>query len=133
MDLKIYDFKVIGDSRGSLIAIEGEKTIPFDIKRIYYIFDTKSDVTRGKHAHRNLKQILICINGSCEIRLDDGIHSKLLTLNHLTKGLYIDSMIWREMLNFSPDCVLMVLADHYYDEEDYIRNYEEFLEALKLK
>lgn len=130
MNIKMFDFKVIGDSRGSLIAIEGEKTIPFDIKRVYYIFDTKSNVQRGKHAHRDLEQILICINGECKIRLDNGTKSKILTLNDLTKGLYIDSMIWRELISFSPDCVLMVLANKYYDELDYIRNYQEFLEAI---
>ncbi|WP_454871092.1 sugar 3,4-ketoisomerase [Priestia megaterium] len=133
MNVKIFDFKVIGDSRGSLIAIEGQRTIPFDISRIYYIFDTKSHVQRGKHAHKDLEQILICMNGECKILLDDGLESQTLILNDLTKGLYIDSMIWRELISFSSDCILMVLASKHYDESDYIRNYEEFLKVVKVK
>ncbi|MCE3255433.1 MAG: WxcM domain protein [Rickettsiaceae bacterium] len=128
MKIEIIDFEIKGDERGSLIALEGNKNIPFEIKRIYYIFDTKEGVQRGFHAHKKLKQILVCVRGSCKILLDDGKEKSEVILDSPDKGLLIESVIWREMFDFSPDCVLVVLADNYYDEEDYIRDYEEFLE-----
>jgi dTDP-4-dehydrorhamnose 3,5-epimerase-like enzyme len=125
--IKIIDFKSLGDERGDLVSLEGNKEIPFDIKRVYYLFGTDSFVTRGFHAHKNLKQIAICVNGSCNFTLDDGNKREEVVLNSPLKGLYIDSMKWREMHDFSDDCVLMVLADSIYDEADYIRDYENFL------
>lgn len=121
-------FSIRGDERGSLIALENNKDIPFDIKRFYYIFDTKEGVRRGFHAHKKLKQVLICARGSCKILLDDSKEKLEISLDSPDKGLLIDGMVWREMFDFSPDCVLMVLADDYYDENDYIRNYQNFLE-----
>ena len=121
------EFQIIGDERGSLVSLEVNKNIPFDIKRIYYIFDTKQGVRRGFHAHKKLEQILICTSGSCDILLDDGEDKNIVRLNSKNEGLYISNNIWREMFNFSQDCVLMVLASEHYDESDYIRNYDDFL------
>lgn len=131
MITKLIDFKILGDERGSLIALEENHNIPFDIKRVYYIFGTKQGVRRGYHAHKDLKQLAICMNGNCTFLLDNGIHKEHITLNSPTKGLLIEGLIWREMYNFSPDCVLMVLADAYYDEQDYIRDYNQFLKTVQ--
>ena len=122
-----YKFEIIGDSRGSLISLEGIKNIPFEIKRAYYVFATKEGVRRGLHAHKKLKQVLVCVNGSCNILLDDGHEKEVVELNKPDSALYIEGVIWREMYDFSDDCVLLVLADDYYDEKDYIRDYSEFL------
>ena len=117
-----------------MIALEKEHNIPFDIKRVYYIFDTTDGVRRGFHAHKNLKQLAICVKGSCKFLLDDGISQEVYTLDKPTIGLYLEGLIWREMFDFSDDCVLMVLADAYYDEVDYIRSYQDFTtEVNKLK
>lgn len=117
-----------GDSTGSLIFLESNRSIPFEVKRIYYIYDTKDGVRRGFHAHKNLKQLAICVSGSCKILIDDGRSKSEFDLNSPDQALYIGSCVWREMFDFSPDCVLLVLASHHYDESDYIRNYEDFLE-----
>lgn len=129
---KILTFPIIGDSRGSLIALETFENIPFDVKRVYYIFDTLSGVSRGFHAHQNLKQVLICVKGSCRILLDDGNSKDNIILDSPQTGLLIESLVWREMHDFSEDCVLLVLASEYYDETDYIRDYDGFLELVKL-
>ena len=126
--IELIDFDVFGDERGSLIALEENVNIPFDIKRTYCIFDTKSGISRGFHAHRNLQQIAVCLIGKCRIILDDGRSREEVCLDTPTKGLKIGSYIWREMHDFTEDCVLMVLADQIYDPEDYIRDYNEFLE-----
>lgn len=121
----------LGDHRGSLIAIEGGQTIPFDIARVYYLYGTKADVTRGLHAHKALRQVAIVVSGSCLMTLDNGKERVALRLDSPDKGLLIESMMWREMTEFSPDCVLLVIADSHYDEDDYIRDYDEFLKATK--
>jgi dTDP-4-dehydrorhamnose 3,5-epimerase-like enzyme len=131
MDVKIYHFPPHGDDRGQLIAIEEHKDLPFDVKRVYYIYDTLEGVRRGFHAHRNLQQILICVSGSCKIHLDDGHETAEVTLDDPAKGLYISNDMWREMYDFTPGAVLLVLASEYYDESDYIRNYEDFLTYVK--
>ncbi len=120
----------IGDNRGSLVSLESKKNIPFDIQRIYYIFATQAGISRGFHAHRELKQLLICVAGSCQIHLDDGKNKQHVLLNDPTQGLYLNQMIWREMHDFSADCVLMVLANQHYNENDYIRNYDEFIRII---
>lgn len=124
---KLIHLPVLGDDRGSLIALEGNKNIPFDIKRIYYIYGTKTGVSRGFHAHKALKQVAIAVSGSCRFILDDGIEREDILLNDPAQGLLIESFMWREMHDFSDDCVLMVLANQLYDEDDYIRNYDEFI------
>ena len=129
--VKLLKLRVIGDDRGCLIALEQNRNIPFDIKRVYYIFNTEKDVRRGLHAHKKLSQALICVSGRCEILIDDGSGKKTVVLDSPSKALVISGLIWREMFNFSSDCVLMVLASEPYDEKDYIRNYEDFLEEVK--
>ena len=131
MKYKKLTFLVRGDDRGNLISLEENKNIPFDIKRVYYIFDNKEGVRRGFHAHKNLEQVLVCVNGSCEIWLDDGKEKSIIKLENRNEGLFIEKLVWREMFNFSADCVLMVLASDYYDEKDYIRDYNDFKNYLK--
>jgi dTDP-4-dehydrorhamnose 3,5-epimerase-like enzyme len=128
--IKTVDLKPLGDNRGSLVALESNKTIPFDIKRVYYIFGTKQLVSRGFHAHRNLSQVAICVTGSCRFVLDNGKRSEEILLDNSTTGLLIEGLTWREMHDFSADCVLLVLASEYFDEADYIRDYKEFLEVV---
>jgi len=129
--VRIINFQVKGDSRGSLIALEANKDIPFEIKRVYYIFDTKKDVVRGHHAHKTLEQVLICVSGSCIIVLDDGKKRNEVLLDKPNIGLYVGPNMWREMKDFTPDAVLLVLASDWYDEADYIRDYSEFLAYLQ--
>lgn len=127
MDIKFIQFQSHGDDRGSLVSLEQNKNIPFDIKRVYYIFDTKDGVRRGLHAHKKLKQLAIVLKGSCRFMLDDGKEKIELLLDNPAQGLLIESFVWREMYDFSEDCVLMVLADSEYDEKDYIRDYDLFI------
>jgi dTDP-4-dehydrorhamnose 3,5-epimerase-like enzyme len=124
--VKWVEFPPLGDERGSLVALEAGKTIPFDIKRVYYMFGTKQDVTRGLHAHLALKQIMLCVTGSCKILLDDGVVRESAFLDSPTKGLLVESFVWRVMSEFSSDCVLLVIASEHYDESDYIRDYSVF-------
>lgn len=118
---------VRGDERGSLVAIEQCRDVPFEMSRVYYLFGTEPGVTRGLHAHRQLQQLAIPVAGSCTMLLDDGTERRTIRLDDPAKGLLIRPMVWREMTDFSADCVLMVVADAPYDEADYIRDYEEFL------
>ncbi len=130
--VEVVRLKPIGDDRGNLVALESNTDhVPFDIRRVYYIFDTTPGTVRGHHAHRELKQLLISISGSCVVVCDDGKERKEYTLDWPDKGLYIEGMIWREMKNFSKGAALMVLASEEYNESDYIRSYEEFLRQLQ--
>ena len=124
---KIINFKTLGDDRDSLIAVEEGYNAPFEIKRVYYIFDTKQGVERGFHAHKKLKQLCIAVKGSCTFVLDNGSSKKEIVLNNPNQGLFIEGLIWREMKNFSSDCALVVIASEHYDESDYIRDYINFL------
>ncbi len=130
MQIKKYTFQIHGDDRGQLIALEEMKDIPFEIKRVYYMYDTVDGVRRGFHAHKCLEQILICIHGSCKILLDNGKEKEIVPLDKPYEGLYVSNDMWREMYDFSPDAVLMVLASEFYDESDYIRDYDEFLKYV---
>ena len=121
----------LGDERGSLVALETGKTVPFDIKRVYYIFATQKNVARGFHAHKNLKQIAVCVTGKCRMVLDNGKIRQDAWLDSPTKGLLISDLVWREMHDFSEDCVLLVLASEHYDENDYIRHYEDFVKIAR--
>lgn len=127
MKIKLISLQAHGDERGSLIALEEGKNIPFPVKRVYYLFNTKEGVSRGFHAHRELKQVAIAVRGSCRFVLDNAKERVDILLDNPAQGLLIESFIWREMHDFSDDCVLMVLADQLYDESDYIRKYEDFL------
>lgn len=131
MQIKLIQLQKHGDDRGSLIALEDQKNVPFAIRRVYYIFGTKNDVRRGLHAHKNLTQLAIAVRGSCRLLLDDGTDKVEVLLDDPAQGLLVEAMMWREVYEFSEDCVLMVLADSHYDESDYIRNYEEFIERKK--
>lgn len=131
MNIEMINLKGIGDGRGLLVSVEAHKSIPFEIKRMYFLTQLKNDLPRGFHAHKNLRQLIICVNGDFDLILDDGKEKKEVHLNDPTKGLIIESMIWREMHNFSKDCVIMVLASEYYDETDYIRNYDDFKKSIK--
>ena len=126
-----YVFQPHGDDRGQLVALEEFKDIPFRIKRVYFMYDTKEGVVRGHHAHKTLEQILVCIHGSCKILLDNGTEKKIVPLERPYEGLYIANNIWREMYDFSSDAVLLVFASELYNEEDYIRNYDDFLKFIK--
>ena len=130
MQVELIDFTPHADSRGQLIAIEAVKDVPFEVKRVYYMYNTVNGVRRGYHAHKSLQQVLICIHGSCKILLDDGADKEIVPLNDPSVGLYIGNNIWREMFDFSDDAVLMVLASEYYNESDYIRNYDDFLRFI---
>ena len=130
MDIKMVRFQEHGDERGSLVALEENKNIPFEIKRVYYMFNTGEGVHRGFHAHKTLKQVLFCPCGACTIMLDDGKEKAYVRLDDPAEGLFIESNMWREMYDFTPDAVLMVLASDYYKEEDYIRDYDRFIESL---
>lgn len=133
MRVEWVEFQSLGDDRGSLVAVEIglDKAVPFEIKRVYYIYRTEQGVSRGFHAHKELRQVAIAVAGSCEMVLDDGFRRESILLDNPTKGLKIDRMIWREMHNFSDDCVLLVLASEHYDEDDYIRDYETFSSLVK--
>lgn len=124
--IEILDIESRGDERGQLIALENNKNIPFAIKRVYYLTQTREDVARGFHAHKELMQVAVCISGQCLMKLDDGVNQEEVWLDSPVKAILIRKMIWREMHHFSPDCVLLVLASELYDEQDYIRSYSDF-------
>jgi len=126
MDVKHIQLQMHGDASGLLVALEENRNVPFDIKRVYYLLKTRSDAHRGLHAHRSLKQLAIAVRGSMKFHLDDGFEQKEVVLSDPAQGLLLDSLIWRKMYDFTEDCVLMVLADQLYDPADYIRDYAEF-------
>lgn len=125
---KILELPKITDSRGNLSFVEGGIHIPFDIKRVYYLYDVPGGADRGSHAHKNLHQFIVSMSGSFDVVLDDGKEKKRFHLNRSYYGLYVCPMMWRELDNFSSGSVCMVLASEHYDEADYMRNYEEFIE-----
>lgn len=130
---KVMDFPKITDTRGNLTFIEGGKHIPFDIQRVYYLYDVPGGADRGGHAHKELHQLIIAMSGSFDVVLDDGRSKKRVHLNRSYNGLYICPMIWRELDNFSSGSVCMVLASSKYDEDDYYRNYPDFIQAISQK
>ena len=127
MKAQVIKFKPLGDDRGHLVAVESNKSIPFDVQRVYYIYGTGKGVERGFHAHKALNQVAVAVSGSCDMVLDDGKNKVTVHLDSPTEGLYIGPGMWRVMNNFSKDCVLLVFADAHYDESDYIRDYDEFI------
>lgn len=127
---RLVDLPKIDDSRGALTFIESGRHVPFDIKRIYYLYDVPGGAARAAHGHRNLHQLMISMSGSFDVRLDDGTRKKTFCLNRSYFGLYIPPMIWRDLDNFSSGAVCMVLASDFYDESDYFRKYEDFLKAV---
>ena len=131
MEFKLIPLQMHGDARGSLIALEENRNVPFHVKRVYFLFGTADGVRRGLHAHKNLNQLLIVVRGSCRIVLDDGQERAEILLENPAQGLFVGPEMWHEMYEFSPDCVLLVLADDFYDEADYIRDYEDFKRHIR--
>ena len=127
----ILELPRIGDPRGNLTFVEGGKHIPFDIRRVYYLYDVPGGAERGGHAHKALHQLIIAMSGSFDIHLDDGSGKKTIHMNRSYNGLYVCPMIWREIDNFSSGAVCMVLASDYYDEQDYYRDYGIFINDAK--
>ena len=133
MSYELCQFTARGDSQGWLIALEEGRQVPFTVKRVYFIYGTNSGVTRGKHAHKKLRQLAICIHGSCRFLMDDGVSKQQIVLDQKTQGLIIEPMVWHEMDDFSHDCVLLVLASDLYEESDYIRSRSAFDSAASKK
>lgn len=127
----VLQFGDLGDERGKLVVIEGGQSIPFDIKRIFYIYESDSTVVRGQHANRNSEFVLVNVAGQSKVRITDGTEEFVVELNKPMMGVYIPQMIWKDMYDFSPDSVLLVLASTHYDAQEYIRDYNEYLEIIK--
>ena len=132
-DCKLIELPKIEDPRGSLTFIEGDNHIPFDIQRVYYLYDVPGGAERGGHAHKELSQLIIAMSGSFDVILDDGKNKKRVHLNRSYNGLYVCPMMWRELDNFSSGSVCMVLASNKYDEDDYYRDYDDYIAALRAK
>lgn len=130
-DCRIIDLPKISEPRGNLTFIEGGRQIPFDIKRVYYLYDVPGGAERGAHGHRSLQQFIVAMSGSFDVILDDGSDTKTIHMNRSYYGLYVSPMMWRDITNVSSGAVLMVLASEYYDESDYFRDYGQFLEAAR--
>lgn len=126
---RLVDLPKIGDPRGDLSFIEGRRHIPFDIRRVYYLYNVPSDAERGSHGHRALEQLIIPLAGGFDVELDDGIERRNVRLDNPARALYVCPMMWRDLRNFSDGAVALVLASLVYDEADYFRDYQEFLEA----
>lgn len=128
----VLHFNDLGDERGKLVVIEGARAIPFDIKRVFYIYDSDSTVVRGQHANRESEFVLINVAGTSKVRITDGKEEIIVELNKPMMGVYIPKMIWKDMYEFSSDSVLLVLASTYYDGKEYIRDYGEYLKEMGL-
>ena len=128
---KLLEFNDLGDERGKLVVIEGNQSIPFEIKRVFYIYDSDSDVVRGQHANRESEFVLINVSGSSKVYIDDGTENMVVQLNRPMMGVYIPKMVWKDMYDFSEDSVLLVLANTHYDVEEYIRDYDEYISIVK--
>lgn len=132
-DCSLIDLPKISDPRGNLTFIEGGNHIPFNIKRVFYLYDVPTGEDRGAHAHKTLHQFLVCLAGSFDVSLDDGTNKKLVHLNRPWKGLHIPPMTWASEVNFDPGSVCLVLASDKYDEDDYYRDYDQFIAARGLR
>jgi len=130
-DCRIINLPKISDARGNLTFIEGGRQVPFDIKRVYYLYDVPGGVERGAHGHRGLQQFIVAMSGSFDVVLDDGYETRTFQMNRSYYGLYVSPLMWRNITNVSSGAVLMVLASELYDESDYFRDYKQFLEAAK--
>lgn len=127
---KILEFGDLGDERGKLVVVEGAQDIPFDIQRVFYIYGSDSEVVRGQHANRNSEFVLINVSGSSKVRVDNGFEEDIIELNRPRMGLYLPTMLWKDMYDFSADSVLVVLANTHYDGHEYIRDYDEFIKEV---
>jgi dTDP-4-dehydrorhamnose 3,5-epimerase-like enzyme len=130
-DCKLIELPRVTDPRGNLTSIEGGEHVPFEIKRVYYLYDVPGGQTRGGHAHRKLRQLIVAMSGSFDVVLDDGDQRRTVSLNRSYFGLYLPTMIWRELVNFSSGSVCTVLASEHFEEADYFRDYDEFAAAAR--
>lgn len=130
-DSRIIELPKINDHRGNLTFIESQRHVPFEIKRTYYLYDVPGGASRAAHGHKALHQLMIAMSGSFDVTLDDGYEKRLFHLNRSYYGLYIPPMMWRDLDNFSSGAVCMVLASDFYDENDYFRDYDDFLKAAR--
>ena len=128
---KIFQFKDLGDERGNLVVIEGGIDIPFELKRVFYIYGSECDVVRGQHANRRTEFILINVSGKSKVRITDGKEEYIVILDKPRMGVYIPPMIWKDMYDFSEDSILLVLCSEHYDADEYIRNYEEYISEIR--
>ena len=131
MKWKIITFDKVTDKRGSLVFIEQLKDIPFDIKRVYYIYDLDPRTVRGDHAHRELEQVMIAVHGRFTLELFDGVRREIFVLDDPSKGVYIPKLVWCRFYDFDPETVILVLASDYYKPEDYIRDFDEFMKIVR--
>lgn len=129
---KIIEFNDLGDERGKLVVIEGNISIPFEIKRVFYIYDSDNTIVRGQHANRKTDFVLINVAGKSKVRITNGKEEFVVELNRPMMGVYIPKMIWKDMYDFTPDSVLLVLANTHYDGDEYIRNFDEYLKEVKV-
>ncbi|NLG03649.1 MAG: WxcM-like domain-containing protein [Clostridia bacterium] len=127
---QVLEFPQKGDNRGQLVIVEGTMDVPFEIKRIFYMYGSDPEVVRGRHANRKSEFVLINVAGTSKIKVDNGEESKVIELNHPHMGVYIKTMVWKDMYDFSEDSVLLVLASEHYDKEEYIRDYDAFLKEI---
>ena len=127
---RILEFGDLGDERGNLVVVEGEQDIPFEIKRVFYIYGSDSEVVRGQHANRNSEFVLINVSGTSKVRVDNGFEEDIVELNRPRMGLYLPTMLWKDMYDFSEDSVLLVLTNTHYDGTEYIRDYDEYVKEV---
>ena len=127
---RVLNFGDLGDERGKLVVVEGNKDIPFEIKRVFYIYGSDSEVVRGQHANRESEFVLINVGGTSKVRIDNGHSEAVIELNKPMMGLYIPTMVWKDMYDFSEDSILLVLASTHYDGNEYIRNYEDYKKEM---
>ena len=127
---RILEFGDLGDERGKLVVVEGNMDIPFEIKRVFYMYGSDSSVIRGQHANRNSEFVLINVSGSSKVRVDNGFEEEIIELNRPRMGLYLPTMLWKDMYDFSEDSVLLVLSNTHYDGKEYIRDYDEYLKEV---
>ncbi|OCR16551.1 dTDP-6-deoxy-3,4-keto-hexulose isomerase [Helicobacter pullorum] len=130
MNCKLVNLKYFNDKNSTLVAIERQMDCPFEIKRIFYIFNVSKNVIRGEHANLNSKFFFITLKGECKIKVDNGKEQQIFILNNPKQGLYMDKMLWKQMYDFSEDCILLVLSNVFYDKNEYIYNYDEFLRMV---
>lgn len=129
---RIIEFKEYGDERGNLVVAEGDNIdVPFNIKRVFYMYGSDAEIIRGQHANRRTEFVLINVSGTSKVKMDNGHETKIIELNKPRMGLYIETMVWKDMYDFSEDSVLLVLASEHYDGEEYIRDYDAFLKEVR--
>ena len=130
-DCRLLDLPRINNRQGDLTFVEGGRHVPFDIERVFYVYDLPSGADRGAHAHKTLHEVIVCLSGSVDVYVDDGSEKATITLNRPWRGLHVPPLIWASEWNFAPGTVYLVLASHHFDKDDYIRDYDAFLKAAR--